>query len=239
MDWQPILIAIGSLITAFFTALRWGVKPYLERRTKKRSEKEKELRSKIERRIMCRNSIDYNIRNRVLPNEVDKYPADIFFQGFPQEFSTKAKEYMKNYQRLQDWLRASRLAVRYEIETRVRSELPTTRKEYNLDTVLESDKIMPFFIEGQRVNKRWIEANYPKIYKNTIKHLKEEETALHNWRSPILSFVALSCEIEGKPCEFAQGESSCLLNFGFESDKFREFAFKFGKEPTIWKGERI
>ena len=178
MDWQPILIAIGSLITAFFTAWRWGVNPYLERRRQKRSEKEKELRSKIQRHISCRNSIDYSIRNRVLTNELDKYPADIFFQSIPQEFSTKAREYMKNYQRLQDWLRASRLAVRYEIETRVRSDLPTTRKEYHLDTVLESDHIMPFFIRGQRVNKRWIEENYPKIYKEIIKHLKEEETTL-------------------------------------------------------------
>lgn len=113
-----------------------------------------------------------------MSNEIDKYSADISTQNIPQQFSVRAKEYIEKYRRLTDWLKASRLAVRFATETLAKSELPTTKQEYALDLVLQGDRIMPMFIEGQEVNKRWIEANHPKIYKDILKHLKEEETTL-------------------------------------------------------------
>ena len=167
------------------------------------------MKLKIYRHTACRNSIDYNIRNLVLPNEFEKYPADVSTQGIPQEFSVKAKEYIENYQRLQDWLGASKLAVKYEIETHVKSDLPTTRKEYHLDSVIEGDHILPFFIRGQRINKRWIEENHPKIYKDILKHLKEEETALD------IFFLNLNRDLENNNIlKRFRKEKKRLIQFG-------------------------
>lgn len=208
MDWTPVL-AIGSLITAFFTVWRWGIDPYLERKKRERSEKKKELEAKIQGLISCKNSIDFSIRNRVLSNEVDKYSCDVFSYKIPQEFYAKTEEYIENYQRLQDWLRASRLAVKYEIETHVKSDLPTTRKEYHLDSVLEGDQIMPFFLGEQRVNKRWIEENHPKVYKDIIKHLKEEETKLDEF------FLNLNRALENNNVlKRFRKEKKALVEFG-------------------------
>ena len=65
MDWTPVL-AIGSLITAFFTAWRWGIDPYLERRRRKHLEKKKAIKSKIEKYRGCKGSISFSIKNRIL-----------------------------------------------------------------------------------------------------------------------------------------------------------------------------
>lgn len=183
MDWQlvpTIVAAIGTFLTALFSAWHYVLSPYLVRRKQETLEKQQELRVKIQNRISIRNSIEFNINNAVKKNTPERPDIGIGFLGdTDQESSAKIREYYNNHNVYSDWLRACKELLDYKIEDTMRQHLPETLQKHRIDGAIRaSDTISCKFMDGQNVTATWLKENLSDMYKQLLVNLQEPELEL-------------------------------------------------------------